>query len=102
MLQKKYTLRPLNRRNPMQLSEQILYINQVVVENLFCDIQEAEYGRISNRIEHIASILPTQNDISIPQDPELLGKSALLDAEPRTELVDGDLAVAESVQNSYT
>jgi len=81
------------------LGKQVFDINQVVVEDLFRDIEQSENRGVSNRVVNVQPFLPANHDVAGTQDGELLGKRALLNLQKATKLIDPNLSLAESVEN---
>ena len=82
------------------LRQQVLYVDQVVVENILDDIEQLEGRRIVDRINYHVTALAAGNNVASPQNRKLLRKCALLDAQTRTEFIDAQLAHAQRLNDT--
>jgi len=73
----------------------------MVVENLPGDIEEAKDSRITHGIEHVARTLPGHDEVSVPQNRQLLGERALFDSKPGRKITDRNFTFAEGVEYAY-
>ncbi len=89
----------LLRINETQLREEIPHINQVIVEDLLCFVEELEDRGIPHRIEDALSLFPTFDDVAFAQDRQLLGKGTLLNPQPGTQVVDAHFPLAQSIED---
>jgi len=83
----------------LHLGKQVFDINQVVVEDLFRDIEQPENRGVSNRVVNVQPLLAANHDVAGAQDGELLGKRALLNLQKATKLIDPGLSLAKSVED---
>ncbi len=89
-------LRPRAHR---QLRQQILHIDQVVIEDFLGHVQEPEDLRVPNRIQHTLAIFPSDDDVAVPQNSQLLREGALLGLQSCAQIIYPDLTAAQLVQN---
>ena len=82
-----------------QLREEVPHVNQVIVEDPFCFVEELENGAIAHRIKDALSFFPTFDDVALPQDGQLLGKRTLLNSQPGAQLIDTYFPISQSIKN---
>jgi hypothetical protein len=86
----------------VNLLEHATDANEVVVEDLFGCIEQLEDRFVTHRIVDVRTLLPCYDNISVPQDSELLRRVGLLNIETLTNLVDGQFAIAKTIKNRYS
>jgi hypothetical protein len=77
----------------------MLHIDELIVEDLFCDVQKLENGRITHRVVDVQPVLSADNNASVPQDGQLLRQGALFRIQFCTQLIDPKFAFAKGVEN---
>ena len=80
-------------------NKQVLNVDQVIIEDVFCHIEQPEDCRISHRIEDVLSFLPADDKIAASHNRQLLGKRALLDLQLRAEFINANFPCAERVKD---
>src|SRR5260370_10331450 len=81
------------------LGKQMFNINQLVIKDLFGNIEQSKNSCVPDRVVNIQSFLPANHNIAGAQDRKLLGKRALLHLEKITELIDAHFSIPKSIQN---
>jgi len=62
----------------LNLGKKVFNIDQLVVEDLFGNIEQSKNSCVPDRVVNIQSFLPANHNIAGAQDRKLLGKRALL------------------------
>jgi len=83
-----------------QLRKEVADIDELVVEDLACVVQQANDSRVGNRIEDVLRFLASDNDIALPQHRQLLGKGALLNLEPNAKFIYSHFAGPKRIKDS--
>jgi len=83
----------------LNLGKQVLNIDQLVIKDLFGDIEEPKNSCVADGVVNIQSFFPANHNIAGAQDRKLLGKRALLHLEKITELIHAQFAIAKSIEN---
>jgi hypothetical protein len=73
--------------------------NQLIVEDLFGDIQQAKDRDVSDRVVDVQPFFPTDYDIATPQDPELLRQCALFYLQKITKSVHPQFPIAKGIEH---
>src|SRR5260370_26527344 len=79
------------------LGKQMFNINQLVIKDLFGNIEQSKNSCVPDRVVNIQYCLPATPNIAGAQDRKLLGKRALLHLAKITELIAPHFPIAKSV-----
>ena len=69
----------------------------MVVEDLFCDVEQLENSRIADRIVDVQPLFAANDDVSIPQYSQLLRQRALFDIQRFAQIIDASFPAPKSI-----
>jgi len=75
------------------------HINQVVIEDLPCHIEELEYGLVADGVVNVRPVFASDDDIPDSEYGKLLRQGALLYSKAGAKVVDAGFAIAKFVQH---
>lgn len=81
------------------MRQEITNVDQVIIEDALCIIEQEEDARVADRIEDVLRLLAAFNDVALAQDSQLLRERALLDSQSSTQVVHANFALPQCVQN---
>ena len=72
----------------------------MVVKNLLGHVKQVEQFGIPDGVIHVQPLFSCCDDVTAPQDRQLLRKMALLNVQARAEIIDSTLSFPKLIQNS--
>src|SRR5215213_3635680 len=89
-------------RDRVNLFKHAAHADEVVIEDFFGRIKQLKYAFVAHGVIDVRTVFTSDDDISVAQYSKLLRGVSLLDIKTLADLVDGQFAVSQGIENGYS